>query len=428
MKRIPLPHSSCRTAHGTSASPAGVTLTEVLISLLVISVAVVSVATLFPLSLLRSVQGRQLTQATILRYNAENLLDVQPNMFSHVDNNGNFQNIQPGENLFIDPLGWHLIWETNPNPPNPPRNDLRDRIGGRVNGLRRFNSGLRNQANPNSLALNQQFLNQARELVSLPDTWIDTSRGLPFNYNATVLNPNLTLPSDVDLSDIPITNQGDPIPPGIARITVFDPTFRFSDVRTITNIDISNNVVTLSSRLGPHVLDNSNPPQPRGEARIEIWEQRYTWLLTVRSSVRSADVVVFFRRSFSTEDERIYLADFSLINLGLDGKPGAAGVDDDNQNGTDDPGELGWNNTDDFFDKFNRTIPIRWTTAEPPNLKRGGYIFDVQNVLWYRIHDIASLDESLKIATLVLDKVIKARGRGGAMLMRGIVDVYPISF
>ena len=40
-----------------------------------IGVGLVSVATLFPLSVLRSVQANKITQATVLRYSAEALID-----------------------------------------------------------------------------------------------------------------------------------------------------------------------------------------------------------------------------------------------------------------------------------------------------------------------------------------------------------------
>ena len=52
----------------TTRSPrGGVTLTEVLVSLMLMSIGVVTLATLFPLAVLRAVQATQLTSATILR-------------------------------------------------------------------------------------------------------------------------------------------------------------------------------------------------------------------------------------------------------------------------------------------------------------------------------------------------------------------------
>ena len=53
----------------------GTTLTEVLMSLLIMGIGLVSVATLFPLSVLRSIEATQQTTATSLRFTAEALID-----------------------------------------------------------------------------------------------------------------------------------------------------------------------------------------------------------------------------------------------------------------------------------------------------------------------------------------------------------------
>ena len=51
----------------------GVTLTEVLMSLMIMSIGISAVAVLFPISVLRSVQATQLTNAAILKRNAQAL-------------------------------------------------------------------------------------------------------------------------------------------------------------------------------------------------------------------------------------------------------------------------------------------------------------------------------------------------------------------
>ncbi|HTN00484.1 MAG TPA: hypothetical protein VL132_01330, partial [Planctomycetaceae bacterium] len=61
-----------------TAGRRGVTLSEVLVSLLVMSIGVISLATLFPIATLRMIQATQLTQSTQLRYNAEALTHAQP--------------------------------------------------------------------------------------------------------------------------------------------------------------------------------------------------------------------------------------------------------------------------------------------------------------------------------------------------------------
>ena len=64
------------------AGRGGTTLTEVLISMLIMGIGIVSLATLFPISVLRSIQATQVTNATMLRYNAEALVDLNPNILS----------------------------------------------------------------------------------------------------------------------------------------------------------------------------------------------------------------------------------------------------------------------------------------------------------------------------------------------------------
>ena len=61
---------------------AGTTLSEVLVSLLVMSIGVVSLASLFPISVIRSVQATKLTNAAQLKYNAESLARVLPDLIS----------------------------------------------------------------------------------------------------------------------------------------------------------------------------------------------------------------------------------------------------------------------------------------------------------------------------------------------------------
>ena len=71
MNRVRLPFPTDR---------GGLTLAEILISLLVMSIGVVSVATLFPLSVVRAVQGTNITNATHLAFNAEAVLRSFPEL------------------------------------------------------------------------------------------------------------------------------------------------------------------------------------------------------------------------------------------------------------------------------------------------------------------------------------------------------------
>ena len=66
----------------TGRSRAAATLTEVLMSLLVMGIGVVSVFTLFPISVLRSIQATQQTNSKILKLNAESLLQAAPDFLN----------------------------------------------------------------------------------------------------------------------------------------------------------------------------------------------------------------------------------------------------------------------------------------------------------------------------------------------------------
>ncbi len=79
MRRVS-PRSAALSA---SAFPAGLTLVEVLMSMLVAAIGVMSVIVLLPLSFVRSVQATNLTNGTILRYNAESQIQ-QANLQSAV--------------------------------------------------------------------------------------------------------------------------------------------------------------------------------------------------------------------------------------------------------------------------------------------------------------------------------------------------------
>ncbi len=91
---------------------AGVTLTEVLMSLMIMSIGISAVAVLFPISVLRSVQATQLTNAAILKSNAEALLDAKKELIFDPDGDGNFQeHIGRQEELhyIVDPSGYFEI-------------------------------------------------------------------------------------------------------------------------------------------------------------------------------------------------------------------------------------------------------------------------------------------------------------------------------
>ena len=89
---------------------AGVTLTEVLMSLMIMSIGVSAVAVLFPISTLRSIQANRLTHGAILKYNVEGILQAEPNLIFDPDGDGNFQeHFVPvtQRNYVVDPFGYY---------------------------------------------------------------------------------------------------------------------------------------------------------------------------------------------------------------------------------------------------------------------------------------------------------------------------------
>ena len=74
--------------HGTPRH--GVTLVEVLMSLMIMSIGISAVAVLFPIATLRSIQAHRLTQGAITKYNVEGILQAEPNLIFDPDGDGNF--------------------------------------------------------------------------------------------------------------------------------------------------------------------------------------------------------------------------------------------------------------------------------------------------------------------------------------------------
>ena len=433
----------------------GTTLSEVLVSLLVMSIGVVSLITLFPISVLRSAQATHLTNSANLRYNVEAILGARPDFCSMSVNN-----------YVIDPLG-EVLMAGSPS----------DAVYRRVNGVDYFGnngsfptrwirafSGL---ANENEIA--------ADDLATLPDSWINQAESTRIIYDPA-RGQTCTLG---DLAEF-IT----PVTGGVpnTRIVFFDDTGKVSHVRQVTSTSaVNQSAQTLNW--------SDSSPLPSGfrpvKARVDTKSRRYTWLLSVRPSSIGAplmDVIVFFKRPFSPKDEQLYPATFQTgaidvansdtlndrwVNFvsdpGSDGYRGSQG-DDNGVNGVEDPGELGWPGSDDTARNW---VVVQWdTSGDKPFVKKGGFITDAENLRWYRITyyfegptpdsvmRAAGIDTSIaaytpdaaldrhrsilvRIENSILQNGAQPTGgqnvsaiggtpRGRAMLMRGIIDVYPI--
>lgn len=169
------------------------------------------------------------------------------------------------------------------------------------------------------------------------------------------------------------------------RALLFSATGKHAEVRTI------------AAPVGQDI--SWTEPLPSGftveRARIQQHERIYTWLATARrlpgALETNVDIAVFFRRNFSPEDERVFSA------------PSGTAFD------LNDP----------------RRVRIDYSTSPfKPPLTVGSFVFDAENCRWYRISGVND-DASAKTAILTIDRPA-LEDSNSAILMRGIIDVYPI--
>ena len=428
----------------------GATLTEVLMSLMIMAIGVVSLATLFPIASLRVLEATNLTNSTIVRFNAEGIVDAFPSMVNDADGSGSTRE-ELGRNFIVDPLGWHehvdqfgitsvtdprlIYFEYNrptginlpaltiPNGSSPPT-PVPTRFFGE---------------NP-ATGSRQIFttLDVTRQIVSLPDTTTDIVDTFPdpdgtlttaYVPNAAGRIRGLILPADVDLSVVALE-------PSLYQVLIFDKTGKYSETRTLNLVtgqriewaqDLNRNSSigpgedrALPERFGLNP-DVTTGTRNVGLIRIEQPVPYYSWLLTVHKDINgpvNVDVVVFNKRDFSQLSEQIYYGDLVRHRVGPDGVPGTANGgpnadgDDNGIRGIDDASELGYPGSDDVV---NDLVTVNWDptlypggTADPvekPPIKRGAYIYDALNSYWYRIREIESSTSSTS-ATLALESSI----------------------
>lgn len=133
--------------------------------------------------------------------------------------------------------------------------------------------------------------------------------------------------------------------------------------------------------------------------RVEVFERRYTWLITARRSSTGhtrAQCVILFNRSLNPNDEYLY----EVTSGGAAGSTG---------------------------------IRVEWQSTEPdPLIREGNYLFDAQNALWYRIQQ-ADVDTTARRADITLDRPaerafgsVDASNRGDVMFMPGIIDIFEL--
>ena len=456
----------------TSRLRQGVTLTEVLMSMLIMSIGVVSVAALFPLSIVRSIQASQLTNATLLRYNAEAQLDVDPSLIHDPDGDGNIiehYRTPAARNFVVDPWGYYvaagddgvnMVADADGAPPlqyfgNDSQSSVpyAQRFDGGV-----FASRLASEPVGSRIALGERI---GIGLAGAVDGWTQqfSTDEISDSYPSGSANPQgVVLSSTVDVSTLPMvaTGTADLFEVQGSRITIFDDigsasqtyplTLYNSSTRTLlwtedldddgllsVGEDLDFNGGVDVRKLPSRFQDSTTGLPVISRIVVETSKSRhYSWLLTVRKGPdgqASVDVVIFFNRAVDPQNEELYTARF-------------------------DPA------SDQVFLKQNNSDG---TPREEPFVKKGGFIFDAVNARWYRIEGVTrrpsvlgvlqtwvageydyiidvegsivdSAGEDVIPATGIPNGILDAgedtNGNGildlTAMLIPGVVEVYPL--
>lgn len=435
----------------------GVTLTEVLMSLMIMGIGVVSLATLFPISTLRVLEATNLTNSTIARFNAEGIIDSFEQMVHDPD--GDRTTREGGRNYVVDPLGWYELFAQTGTAPTlyeynrPPAGTLFE--------ITRPDPSLQTRYLGDNVTSPALFtsIDVARRVASLNDTTTDFGEGFPdpdgVNTAAYIVNGDglltgLIMPPEIDLTvfTLATTDPAYQDPTGY-QVLIFDGTGDYSEIRQIETV------------VGQQINWPSRPLPARfsslvGLVRVERTEPFYSWMLTVRkraSGPANVDVVVFSKRDFNELSEQVYVGDLRRFTLGPDLVPGTAGTDL-NRNGTNnDVAEIGYPGSDD---QQNNRVTIDWDPAlynaanppDKPSLRRGGFVYDAANALWYRILTIEEAPTATS-AVLALEKAISRNNtedviqnntldtgedlnsdgiidRGGLIIPRGVVAVFPL--
>ncbi|MCX7422034.1 MAG: hypothetical protein NT013_21170 [Planctomycetia bacterium] len=481
---------------------AGTTLTEVLMSLLIMSIGVMQVATLFPIAALRTLEANKQTNTTVSRFTIESLIDVDPQLVHNPDGvfpfpgaaagvtdstpyNSAISIVPPGppaqatfrgQTYLVDPIGWQGFNYDQANPAIPlpwypvippfplgstpsPRDWFGNTVPASVNWdpPRRYTgASLFAIPYPTTASALIAAKIRAAQLMVQPDNWKLVTEGQYEVGGPTTSITSVTLDGDADLSLVTATG----IATGsIYRVVIFDIDGTHSETRPLAAAPTGQSVSWASPLPTRFEVSPSTGATPNiGKVRIEVADQVYSSMLSVRKragGAASIDVVVFFKRNFDPNHERVFQGDFRMWDMGPNGVPGGAG-DDNGINGANDPGELGYPGSDDVPNGIvTLKCPSSAADDERPNPRRGGYIYDTKNGLWYRVRAIQNklfgvgagsnedwvdvvLDESIKANNTedlnnnqTLDPFEDSNGdgvitRGGAILHSNVANVFPL--
>jgi hypothetical protein len=473
------------SANPNSIAASGVTLTEVLMSLMIMSIGISAVAVLFPISVLRSVQASQLTNAAILKYNAEALLRVHNQFVFDPNGDGDLNEhiaARVERRYIIDPMGYFQIasagnafeatvsvpsmFATDPRTPSLPSNGVGIRGAaewfGNVDtdsdglaegygdqngrfGLPRFDAGVRFSTGWNPASSDPAYPKALAQLAStiakLGDGWetqLDTvseqlvlaNGSMTTSASSSSLVVGVKVADDVDLSGIPdslnlvaVNSGGSRIAadPELARMIVFSVDGRSSVTVPVIYVDQGQHRIIWTE---DYNLDGNFTPASEDLNSNGSPDQRaMSPQLLDRSTLTFKPGRVLIQTARTN--------DFSwllTVRRGSDGQ--ARGIDVvvlHNKSTTADDERL----YTAAFTKGSYSVSVladggKFANSDSaqPALRRGGYVLDIQNARWYRVRGYATTSTGWQLD--LESPVIDTATPGKAMFLPGVIDVFPM--
>jgi prepilin-type N-terminal cleavage/methylation domain-containing protein len=438
----------------------GVTLTEVLMSLMIMGVGISAVAVLFPIAVLRSIQATQLTNAAILKQNIEEFLQLRPQLVFDPDGAGGLTPLQHarGQNkrYLVDPIGFAAAYELTdaavtagiPDAsrygrvlpysarPGNPSWDLTSPVG----QILRHGGGLENSAlatglpgtNPDRANTFRAIQVEAGRIARSGDSWrtvIDTNA-----VGIHVSGQGVLLDDSVDLSDLGYTASagvsgillppfnGITLPAAISdpenyRITVFSRNSKASLSFPLTAIhDPGASTRWIASWSEDVVLDGALGPNPDlNRNGVVDFRPLPAGFVAPADSVR---VLIQNRQGL----------DYSwILSVRRSGNGDVTGMDAVIRfNGTPSPDdEISYRAT---FVKNTNLVGLIFPDGITPSLKKGGAIFDAENGRWYRVSDYLENPAGSEYDAIVYTESTISEGAGEDQLVRdGAVPANNIS-
>jgi hypothetical protein len=447
---------------------------------MIASIGLVSVATLFPMSVLRSIKAAQITGATDNRKNAEAMIDLYPDIIKHPDSRNalfnsatnnvnaadpNWLNMQLNgvKNYIVDPLGFVAVQNLNltigsnnnalyltrpehffgndpsaggspPWPNNPP--------GTPWSPLPRY-------------PLNFRTLASADYLVTLPDSWVVQAETIGGTLNAspvtqitlsglTLITPTAgsTNPNPFLDPNLPATAYPQSLPYPAIRVVMFSVDGTVAQTRTVTSV-VPNSASNTTTFIWTEDI-NGNGNLDSTAATTEDVNSNGTLdnnalPASFISAISGTGAPLLGKVRVEMQERR-----YSWLLTVRQSSPGVASVDvvvffkrsleDISTN------ELLY---ETVFTQGSTQAAVTYPTGSnsvtglplKPYMRRGSFVFDANNAFWYRIANVSPVVNSgagWEQVNLTLE--VPANATTGnppffpprAMFPRGVVDVFPI--